>query len=214
MRARGSARRATGSSISPCSATRCSRPWRPRSTTAARCGRRCSSSMRPLPFPPALRSGSGAAARWPSPGVRWRCWRSAARRCTPGRSRSSRRRSMPGPGKRSRWRSPRSRPRRWTARSTRGRAAARLRLGLFALGGVLARRFRLRVVHPRPTQLVRGLRSEQQLRVREARLAERARIAREMHDVLAHRISLLSVHAGALEVSPDAPRRGGRRPRA
>ncbi len=45
---------------------------------------------------------------------------------------------------------------------------------------------------------------EQQLRVREAQLAERARIAREMHDVLAHRISLLSVHAGALEFNPDA----------
>jgi signal transduction histidine kinase len=51
----------------------------------------------------------------------------------------------------------------------------------------------------------RHLESEQQLRVREARLAERNRIAREMHDVLAHRISLLNVHAGALEVHPDAP---------
>jgi signal transduction histidine kinase len=40
--------------------------------------------------------------------------------------------------------------------------------------------------------------------VHDARLTERARIAREMHDVLAHRISLLSIHAGALEVSPDA----------
>jgi signal transduction histidine kinase len=48
--------------------------------------------------------------------------------------------------------------------------------------------------------------SEQQLRVREAQLAERTRIAREMHDVLAHRISLLSVHAGALEFNPDASR--------
>ncbi|WP_158609671.1 sensor histidine kinase [Cellulomonas triticagri] len=38
------------------------------------------------------------------------------------------------------------------------------------------------------------------------RREERERIAREMHDVLAHRISLLSVHAGALEfrTSPDA----------
>ncbi|MFD0744120.1 sensor histidine kinase [Phytohabitans flavus] len=47
--------------------------------------------------------------------------------------------------------------------------------------------------------------AEQQLRVTQARQAERARIAREMHDVLAHRISLLSLHAGALEFRPDAP---------
>ncbi|MCO5969345.1 sensor histidine kinase [Actinoallomurus soli] len=47
--------------------------------------------------------------------------------------------------------------------------------------------------------------AEQQLRVAQARHQERARIAREMHDVLAHRISLLSVHAGALEFRPDAP---------
>jgi len=47
--------------------------------------------------------------------------------------------------------------------------------------------------------------SEQQLRVGQARYLERTRIAREMHDVLAHRISLLSLHAGALEIRPDAP---------
>ena len=47
--------------------------------------------------------------------------------------------------------------------------------------------------------------AEQQLRVEQARQYERARIAREMHDVLAHRISLLSMHAGALEFRPDAP---------
>jgi signal transduction histidine kinase len=61
-------------------------------------------------------------------------------------------------------------------------------------------------------QLVASLReradraeAEQQLRVEQAQAHERARIAREMHDVLAHRISLLSMHAGALEFRPDAP---------
>jgi signal transduction histidine kinase len=47
--------------------------------------------------------------------------------------------------------------------------------------------------------------AEQQLRVEQAQQHERARIAREMHDVLAHRISLLSMQAGALEFRPDAP---------
>ncbi|MEU6411844.1 histidine kinase [Microbispora sp. NPDC046933] len=41
-------------------------------------------------------------------------------------------------------------------------------------------------------------RREHLLGVKEARRAERERLAREMHDVLAHRMSLLSVHAGAL----------------
>jgi signal transduction histidine kinase len=47
--------------------------------------------------------------------------------------------------------------------------------------------------------------SEQELRVAQARQMERSRIAREMHDVLAHRLSLLSLQAGALELWPDAP---------
>ncbi|WP_433825344.1 sensor histidine kinase [Actinoplanes sp. CA-015351] len=44
------------------------------------------------------------------------------------------------------------------------------------------------------------LEAEQQLRSEQAKLTERARIAREMHDVIAHRMSLISLHAGALEV--------------
>lgn len=52
--------------------------------------------------------------------------------------------------------------------------------------------------------------AEQELRVRQARSAEQARIAREMHDVLAHRISQISMHAGALAyregLSPDEVR--------
>jgi signal transduction histidine kinase len=47
--------------------------------------------------------------------------------------------------------------------------------------------------------------ADQARRVAEARAAERARIAREMHDVLAHRLSLLATYAGALAFRPDAP---------
>ncbi len=45
--------------------------------------------------------------------------------------------------------------------------------------------------------------SEQAARLDQARTAERSRIAREMHDVLAHRISLVSMHAGALSYRTD-----------
>lgn len=38
------------------------------------------------------------------------------------------------------------------------------------------------------------------------RAMERERIAREMHDVLAHRISMVSLHAGALKIRTDLPR--------
>ncbi|HEX3789113.1 MAG TPA: histidine kinase [Pseudonocardiaceae bacterium] len=45
--------------------------------------------------------------------------------------------------------------------------------------------------------------AEQGRRIAEARAAERTLIAREMHDVLAHRLSLLATYAGALEYRPD-----------
>jgi signal transduction histidine kinase len=53
-------------------------------------------------------------------------------------------------------------------------------------------------------RLVVSLRERERLRMEDARHAERERIAGEMHDVLAHRISLVAVHAGALEVRRSA----------
>ncbi|NYI97474.1 signal transduction histidine kinase [Streptomonospora nanhaiensis] len=47
--------------------------------------------------------------------------------------------------------------------------------------------------------------AEAQLRAEQAQMRAREQIAREMHDVLGHRLSLLSVQAGALEYRPDAP---------
>ena len=68
--------------------------------------------------------------------------------------------------------------------------------------GLLARvgREHVLTLHERAGQLE----AEQRLRIEQARDGERRRIAGEMHDVLAHRVSLLSLHAGALEFRPDA----------
>ena len=84
-------------------------------------------------------------------------------------------------------------------------------LATYSIGGILGtaavvawgmfRRGRLQTQRERQ----RRTQAEEQLRVEQIRHAERERIAREMHDVLAHRISLLSLHAGALEIRPDAP---------
>lgn len=67
-----------------------------------------------------------------------------------------------------------------------------------AIGFGLAARARLQVIAGLIDSAERDrMDYEQQLRL--VRQAERQQVAREMHDVLAHRISLLSVHAGALE---------------
>jgi signal transduction histidine kinase len=54
-------------------------------------------------------------------------------------------------------------------------------------------------------QLVARALTEVRLRTEQAQMEAREAVAREMHDVLGHRLSLLSVHAGALEYRPDAP---------
>ena len=76
---------------------------------------------------------------------------------------------------------------------------------LVAIGiGIGQRRALLLSLRERAALLER----EQQLREDRAREQERAHIAREMHDVLGHRLSLVALHAGALEyrgrgLSPD-----------
>jgi signal transduction histidine kinase len=61
---------------------------------------------------------------------------------------------------------------------------------------VSARRQTVEALHDRAERLER----EQRARTEQARAQERTRIAREMHDIVAHRVSLMVLHAGALEV--------------
>lgn len=55
---------------------------------------------------------------------------------------------------------------------------------------------------------------EQGLLAAAAVAAERARLAREMHDVVAHRVSLMVLHASAIELSGDAAPDPGSSPRS
>ena len=90
------------------------------------------------------------------------------------------------------------RPNTWTVLlPTLALAAAAIAWGMF----IRARRQLLETLRDR----ARRAEADQLVRAERARLAERARIAREMHDVLAHRISLVALHAGALEVAVDLP---------
>jgi signal transduction histidine kinase len=64
---------------------------------------------------------------------------------------------------------------------------------------VNARRRAVAALRDRAERLER----EHHARTEQARAQERTRIAREMHDVVAHRVSLMVLHAGALEVGTD-----------
>jgi signal transduction histidine kinase len=75
---------------------------------------------------------------------------------------------------------------------------------LLALGWGMLTRARRQLVVALRERAVRA-ESEAELRAEHAQRLAREAIAREMHDVLAHRLTLLSVHAGALEFRPDAP---------
>jgi signal transduction histidine kinase len=88
-------------------------------------------------------------------------------------------------------------------------AAGGVLLGLMFLAATVAagqyvgaRRELLAVLHERVVTAER----EQVLTADVARESERTRIAREMHDVLAHRISLMALHAGALTYRDDLSR--------
>ncbi|MGW1881597.1 histidine kinase [Streptomyces sp. NPDC001970] len=77
-------------------------------------------------------------------------------------------------------------------------------LVLLAIGwGMLVRSRRQLVVALRDR--AHRAEAEAELRAQQAQRLAREAIAREMHDVLAHRLTLLSVHAGGLEFRPDAP---------
>ncbi|WP_262703488.1 MULTISPECIES: sensor histidine kinase [Streptomyces] len=78
--------------------------------------------------------------------------------------------------------------------------------GLFLLLAVVGGLWlgnRHRLVQALDTQ-VEHLRIERELREESARAAERSRIAAEMHDVLAHRLSLIALHTGVLATKADA----------
>ncbi|WP_197681551.1 sensor histidine kinase [Actinopolymorpha singaporensis] len=84
--------------------------------------------------------------------------------------------------------------------ANKGSALLFVGLGLVLGLWVRARREVLAGLRERAERLER----EQAARAEQARGQERARIAREMHDVVAHRVSLMVLHAGALEVNaPD-----------
>lgn len=89
--------------------------------------------------------------------------------------------------------------------------SALLTLALAAIGSYLGSR---RAEATAMRERLRMAEREALLVERESRAEERNRIAREMHDVVAHKISLISMHAGALayrdDLSPDEIKQAAR----
>ncbi|MER5639591.1 histidine kinase [Kitasatospora sp. NPDC002227] len=77
-----------------------------------------------------------------------------------------------------------------------------LAAGPAALGLLSRTRHELAV---RLDELTRGQQRENRLLTERVLVTERARLAREMHDVVSHQVSLISVQAGALQVSTPDP---------
>ncbi|QFY05869.1 histidine kinase [Nonomuraea phyllanthi] len=73
-------------------------------------------------------------------------------------------------------------------------------MALAMMGLPLAAGLVVRATREAAAERAKRLEREQVMRAEQVRAQERARIAREMHDVVAHRVSLIVLHAGALEV--------------
>ncbi|MER6993992.1 histidine kinase [Saccharopolyspora hirsuta] len=85
----------------------------------------------------------------------------------------------------------------WSLESSLGAAALFVGLPLMVGLWSAARRQVVRGLRERAEQLELSQAAKQE----QARLQERSRIAREMHDVVAHRVTLMVLHAGAIEVN-------------
>ncbi|MFD8702244.1 sensor histidine kinase [Kitasatospora sp. NPDC059648] len=76
-----------------------------------------------------------------------------------------------------------------------------------AATGLLART--RRELAARLDELTRGQERESRLLAERVLISERGRLAREMHDVVSHQVSLISIQAGALQVSTADPAAAG-----